>query len=83
MTVLAISLDGGTLPDYPDARPDNGMAARLNATAVPALYLTAPARREIRPVGFGLMSMSDLLERVAALARDRTDAATNPGRTLR
>ena len=83
MTVLAISLDGGTLPDYPDARPDNGMAARLNATAVPALYLTAPARREIRPVGFGLMSMSDLLERVAALARDRTDAATNPGSTLR
>ena len=83
MTVLAISLDGGTLPDYPDARRDNGMAARLNATAVPALYLTAPARREIRPVGFGLMSISDLLERVAALARDRTDAATNPGRALR
>ena len=81
MTVLAISLDGGTLPDYPDARPDNGMAARLNATAVPALYLTAPARREIRPVGFGLMAMSDLLERVAALARDRTD--TGPGKTLR
>ena len=71
MTVLAISLDGGTLPDYPDARRDNGIAARLNATAVPALYLTAPARREIRPVGFGLMSMSDLLERVAALARDK------------
>ena len=83
MTVLAVSLDGGTLPDYPDARPDNGMAARLNATAVPALYLTAPARREIRPVGFGLMSMSDLLERVAALARDRTDANPSPGRTLR
>ena len=83
MTVLAISLDGGTLPDYPGARPDNGMAARLNATAVPALYLTAPASREIRPVGFGLMAMSDLIERVAALARDRNDAATNPGRTLR
>ena len=57
--------------DYPDARRDNGIAARLNAKAVPAIYLTAPARREIRPVGFGLMSMSDLLERVAALARDR------------
>ena len=83
MTVLAISLDGGPLPDYSDARPDNGMAARLNATAVPALYLTAPARREIRPVGFGLMSMSDLLERVAALSRDRTDANPSPGRTLR
>jgi conjugal transfer pilus assembly protein TraF len=71
MTVLAVSLDGGTLPDYPDARRDNGMAARLNATSVPALYLTAPARREIRSVGFGLMSMTELLERVAALARDK------------
>jgi len=83
MTVLAIGLDGGTLPDYPDARRDNGIAARLNATAVPALYLTAPARREIRPVGFGLMSMSELLERVAALARERLDATPNPGMTLR
>ena len=73
MTVLAVSLDGGVLPEYPDARADNGMAARLNATAVPALYLTAPARREIRPVGFGLMSMSELLERIAALARDKPE----------
>ena len=82
MTVLSVSLDGGTLPDYPDAHPDNGIAARLNPSAVPALYLTAPARREIRPVGFGLMSMSDLLERVAALARERLEAAASPGMTL-
>ena len=77
MTVLAISLDGATLPDFPDARPDNGLAARLKPSAVPALYLTAPARREIRPVGFGLMSMSDLLERIAALAGDA--GANHPG----
>jgi len=66
-TVLAISLDGRALPEYPNARPDNGMAARLNAAAVPALYLTAPATREITPVGFGVMSMSELVERLAAL----------------
>ena len=69
-TVLAISMDGRAIPEYPNARPDNGMAARLNATAVPALYLTAPATREIRPVGFGVMSMTDLVERIAALAQD-------------
>ena len=47
-TVLAISMDGRAIPEYPNARPDNGMAARLNdATAVPALYLTAPATRQI------------------------------------
>ncbi len=70
LAVLAVSLDGGTLPEYPDARPDNGVAARLNARAVPALYLTQPSRREFRPVGFGMMSDTDLLERIAALARE-------------
>ena len=77
LTVLAVSLDGGTLPEYPDARPDNGIAARLNARAVPALYLTQPSRREFRPVGFGLMSDTELLERIAALARE-ADPATTP-----
>ena len=77
LTVLAVSLDGGSLPEYPDARPDNGIAARLNARAVPALYLTQPSRREFRPVGFGLMSDTDLLERIAALARE-ADPATPP-----
>jgi len=70
MTVLAVSLDGAALPEYPDARPDNGIAARLNPSAVPALYLTAPATRQIEPVGFGLMSLSELVERIATLARD-------------
>jgi len=68
LRVYAVSLDGKGLPEYPDARPDNGIAARLDARSVPALYLTAPARREIRPVGFGLMAETDLLERIAALA---------------
>ena len=75
LAVLAVSLDGGSLPEYPDARPDNGIAARLNARAVPALYLTQPSRREFSVVGFGLMSDTDLLERLAALARDADPAA--------
>jgi conjugal transfer pilus assembly protein TraF len=82
LKVLAVSLDGGTLPEYPDARPDNGIAARLNARAVPALYLTQPSRREFRPVGFGLMSDTDLLERIAALAREADPAGLpNASRT--
>lgn len=72
MLVFPVSLDGGGLPEYPRPQPDNGTAARLNASVVPALYLTAPAKREIRPVGFGLMAFSDLVERIASLAEDRT-----------
>lgn len=77
-TVLAISMDGRAIPEYPNARPDNGMAARLNATAVPALYLTAPATRQIVPVGFGVMSMTDLVERIATLAQDASAGTRQP-----
>ncbi len=77
-TVLAISMDGRAIPEYPNAKPDNGMAARLDAKAVPALYLTAPATRQIAPVGFGVMSMTDLVERIAALAQDTPASARQP-----
>lgn len=70
MTVFAVSLDGRGLPEYPNPQLDNGIATRLNASVVPALYLTAPAKRQIRPVGFGVMAMTELVERVAALAQD-------------
>jgi conjugal transfer pilus assembly protein TraF len=70
MTVFAVSLDGQGLPEYPNAPLDNGIAARLKASVVPALYLTAPAKRDIRPVGFGVMAMNELVERIAATAHD-------------
>jgi conjugal transfer pilus assembly protein TraF len=79
LTVLPISLDGGTLPEFPDARPDNGMAARLNARAVPALYLTQPRLREIRTVGFGLMSEADLLDRLSSLGRETSGGIPGAG----
>lgn len=70
MLVFPVSLDGKGLPEYPNPQPDNGTAARLSATVVPALYLTAPSKREIRPVGFGVMALSDLIERIATLAQE-------------
>lgn len=70
MLVFPVSLDGKGLPEYPNPQPDNGTAAKLNATVVPALYLTAPSKREIRPVGFGVMALSDLIERIATLAQE-------------
>ena len=71
MLVFPVSLDGKGLPEYPNPQPDNGIAARLNASVVPALYLTAPSKREIRPVGFGVMALNDLIERIASVAQDK------------
>ena len=70
MTVFPVSLDGRGLPEYPNPQPDNGIATRLNASMVPALYLSAPSKRQIRPIGFGVMAMNELVERIAALAQD-------------
>ena len=70
MMVFPVSLDGRGLPEYPNPQMDNGIATRLNSTVVPALYLTAPSKRQIRPVGFGVMALTELLERIAALAQD-------------
>jgi conjugal transfer pilus assembly protein TraF len=71
--VFPVSLDGRGLPEYPNPQPDNGIATRLNASTVPALYLTAPSKRQIRPVGFGLMALTDLVERIATLAQEPND----------
>ena len=81
MTVLAVSLDGAALPEYPNAQPDNGTALRLNPSAGPAVYLTVPSTREIQPVGFGLMSLSELVERIATLARDASQTTVSQSDT--
>ena len=73
MTVFAVSLDGRAIAEYPNALPDNGMAARLNTSVVPALYLTQPAHREIRPIGFGMMALNELVDRIAVIARGSSE----------
>jgi len=62
--VFPISLDGRGLPDFPQFRTDGGQAAKLNLTAVPAVYLVNPTTNEIKPIGFGILSESELANRL-------------------
>lgn len=75
LPVFAISLDGGTLPEFPRARVDNGIAATLNVTQVPALFLASPRTNVITPIGYGVLSETELLDRLQAIA---TPAAPSP-----
>ena len=75
LPVFAISLDGGTLPEFPRARVDNGIAATLDVTQVPALFLASPRTNVITPIGHGVLSETELLERLQAIA---TPAAPSP-----
>ena len=79
-TVLAVSLDGGRLEEFPDARFDRNAAARLQVDAVPALYLAAPGRRAVTPVGYGYMSAGELGRRLIALAEEDRPPAAHRGR---
>jgi conjugal transfer pilus assembly protein TraF len=66
--VVAISVDGGPMPGFPEARRDNGIATTLKVTQVPAVYLAQPFTGTITPIGFGVLSEAQLLERIAIVA---------------
>lgn len=65
--VIPISLDGGTLPDFPNPRSSADVAAKLNVDTVPALFLVNPGNRAIHPVAFGYVSWTELRERIYTL----------------
>jgi conjugal transfer pilus assembly protein TraF len=65
--VFPITLDGGVLADFPRPVRDNGIATNLGVTSWPALYLAEPGKRQITPVGFGVMSELDLAERLVQI----------------
>ncbi|PPU99448.1 thioredoxin family protein [Xanthomonas hyacinthi] len=68
LQVLAISVDGGPMPGFPNARHDNGIATTLYVDQVPAVFLAQPYSGRITPIGFGVLSEAELLERIATLA---------------
>ena len=62
--VVAVTLDGGGLKEYPYPIPDNGSAARFNVSTTPALILVNPKTQQSQPVGYGMMSYEELRERI-------------------
>jgi conjugal transfer pilus assembly protein TraF len=68
-SVLAISLDRGTLPEFPHARRDNGIAARLQVAHVPALIALHSGSGRTIPLAYGLVSESEIEKRIELLTR--------------
>lgn len=72
-SVLGISMDGGplrsTLPEFPDAKRDNGIAARLQVLHVPALIAFHSRSGQMIPLAYGMVSESEIEERVELLTR--------------
>lgn len=68
-SVLPISLDGGALPEFLNAKQNNGIAERLQITHVPALIALHPKTGQLIPLAYGLVSESEIEQRVELLTR--------------
>jgi conjugal transfer pilus assembly protein TraF len=74
LAVVPISVDGGPLlPAYPNPKVDNGIARSLDVREVPALFLVEPQSGKIIPIGYGVLSESELLERLQVVSQPNAD----------
>lgn len=74
ITIVPISVDGGGIPGFATPRRDNGIARTLNVTQVPAVFLAQPFTGKIAPIGFGVLSESQLLERITTVSAQQPEA---------
>lgn len=73
VTVSPVSIDGQPLPEYPSPARDNGLAERLGIQHVPMLVLANVKDKRLVPLGSGVVSISDIIERIYILT------STEPG----
>lgn len=68
-SVLAVSMDGGSLPEFPHAKRDNGISERLKVSHVPALIALHPQTGKLIPLAYGMVSESEIEERINILTQ--------------
>ena len=71
--IVPISVDGGGLPEFRSPKVDNGIARTLDVRQVPALFLAEPRGGKITPIGYGVLSESELLERIQVVTQPDAD----------
>lgn len=71
--IFPVSLDGIGLPDFPNPKVDQRAAAALGVTVVPALFLGSKSNGSIAPIGYGTISLTEIVERIYVLTK------TQPG----
>ncbi|ATI80543.1 conjugal transfer protein TraF [Sphingobium yanoikuyae] len=73
MSVMAVSMDGGPSRDFPDYVVDSGQRARMGIAGnqTPALVLFDTATRRTIPVGYGILSADEVMDRIFTLTNTR------------
>jgi conjugal transfer pilus assembly protein TraF len=72
MTVMAVSTDGGPSRSFPKNVVDSGQRERMGVPlATPALVLFDTVTRKTVPIGFGVMSADEIMERIFMLTNTK------------
>ncbi len=73
MAVMAVSMDGGPNRDFPRYVVDSGQRARmgLQGNETPALVLFDTATKRTIPVGYGILSADEVMERIFMLTNTK------------
>ena len=72
INVLPITTNGMTLPEFPNSRVDQGQAEKFHVTVEPALFTVNPSTHQAIPVSYGLLTESELRERILEIAKRLT-----------
>lgn len=65
--VLPITLDGGSLEQFPNAQRDNGLFKEWNTEVLPALFAVNPKTGHVIPIAFGLTGIDQMELRIMKL----------------
>lgn len=78
ISVVPVTTDGISLPDFPDSHVDQGQAARFNVTVEPALFTVNPYTQQIVPVAYGLMAEDELKQRILTIVNQPASEEVSP-----
>lgn len=73
MAVMAVSMDGGPSRDFPNYVVDSGQRARMGISGneTPALVLFDTATKRTIPVGYGVLSADEIMDRIFMLTNTK------------
>ena len=65
--VIAASIDGGGLPEYPYFKDGRNLAESWGVSVVPALFIADKNTADHAPVGYGAMALEEIVDRMYQL----------------
>lgn len=71
--VLGVSVDGAGLPDFPNPVDGRAVVQKWGIEKVPATFIASKKTKDHAPIGFGVMSLNEVIERIWVLTN------TQPG----